>query len=204
MTDRDIEIVPTEAAHAERVCDLIRASIRVLCTDDHGSDPNKIDSWLANKTVGNVRNWAADPRNIFVHAVCGGVIAGAASASRDGNIQLVYVDPGYRYQGISSALLAHLERELARHGATRARLASTRTAHAFYRRNGWRGVGDGQLSMVKELGQRARQDQFRPLEMLRALRQPARAIEGIRQTATAGRLQAAQLRPWLQQVMNRF
>jgi GNAT superfamily N-acetyltransferase len=207
MVEQKIEILATQARHAERIAAIIRASIEKLCAADHGNDPFRLDSWLANKTTDNVRGWIEHPGNIFVHAVLDENIVGAACATKTGRIDLVYIDPVYRGRGISAALLNHLEQELASLGVRKAALESTRTARNFYHRHGWRETKNGNLSMIKYLGERPRQHRATaPLAVLQALRPPSLATRKVAGSAVLNRLRTVQARPtdWFHQFRKRI
>ena len=59
-----------------------------------------------------------------------------------GVVLMNYIAPPHRQQGLSSAMLAHLERSMREAGIIEARLVSTATAQGFYKRHGWRAYGD--------------------------------------------------------------
>lgn len=76
-----------------------------------------------------------------------------------GEVTLCYVAPSVRFNGVGKALLAALEDQAARAGVEALRLDSTRTAKAFYLRNGFVAEGPPVLAfgienqpMRKELG----------------------------------------------------
>lgn len=56
-------------------------------------------------------------------------------------IALCYVSPDIRFKGAGRVLLQAMERHAVQQGVTRLRLESTRTALAFYRRNGFMPTG---------------------------------------------------------------
>jgi GNAT superfamily N-acetyltransferase len=132
-----IEFRPARATDADAAAAVLRASIRRLCTPDHGDDPERIAGWCANKTPDNLRRWAADPSLRLLLAVECDRILGVALAALSGDVLLNYVAPGARFRGISAALLTRLETELQAAGC----VESTRTAHVFYRARGWRDAG---------------------------------------------------------------
>ena len=78
--------------------------------------------------------WFANASNTVLIAQRDGQVAavGAYNASRE--IILNYVAPAHRFAGVSTALLAAIERLL---GPGEARLNSTLTAQNFYRQRGW-------------------------------------------------------------------
>ena len=85
----------------------------------------------------------------------------AVGGVRDtGEITANYVAPSARFRGVSSALLAALERRAIQRGATTATLLSTETAHRFYLARGYRDEGPSvgrfgtaaSYPMVKVLG----------------------------------------------------
>jgi len=133
-----LQIRPARAADAAAACTVLRRSIAELCAVDHGGDAQFLAAWLANKTPENVAAWIADPGNVVYVAVGGDAIAGVASMTNAGMITLNYVSPDARFQGVSKALLAALERTAAELGLTQCRLESTKTARRFYQAAGYR------------------------------------------------------------------
>lgn len=59
----------------------------------------------------------------------------------NGSIALLYIIPEARFRGIGKAMLFALEDEALKRGLTRIELSSTKTAHDFYRRNGYSDTG---------------------------------------------------------------
>ena len=130
------------AADAEAAARLMRRSIRLLCTADHHCDPAIVRAWLANKRPEIFRHWLAQPESIVLVAEdrVGGLL-GVGGAKGDGEITLNYIAPDARFSAVSTMLLAELERWLAELGRSAVRLTSTRTAHRFYLRRGYRDSG---------------------------------------------------------------
>jgi GNAT superfamily N-acetyltransferase len=144
-----IRIRPAEAADIEAMSAVLTASIRDLCTADHGNRPDVLGGWLANKTPAGVAKMLANPRATLFVAEHDGTVAAVGAISADGAIGLNYVDPAFRFRGVSKALLAHMEGVLAKRGFAEGRLSSTRTAHRFYRDAGW--LDDGPPERMFEL-----------------------------------------------------
>lgn len=137
-----IRVRPARPGDAAEVSRILIASITALCTADHHDDPVAVANWLANKT----------PEGVAAMIASGGVrlaeregqIVAVGEIDRDlGKITLNYVDPARRGQGVSTALLAALEAELAAGGVVRAKLTATATARAFYLARGWEETGPG-------------------------------------------------------------
>lgn len=122
---------------AEAMSGIVVASIRELCAADHRGDPVRIGSWTANKTPQNFRRWIAEAETQFFVAERHGCAAGVGGVSLDATIRLNYVAPEHRYQGVSRALLDHMEEVLAAAGVAVARLRSSETALSMYRGAGW-------------------------------------------------------------------
>lgn len=119
---------------------LIR-SIQELCRADHLDDPARLQAWTENKTPADVQHWISEGAEIWVIERQGAIAAvGALGAvvSQVGEVTLNYVSPDFRGQGISSAMLQHLEERLVQRGALRGRLEATETAWAFYLARGWK------------------------------------------------------------------
>ncbi|MGR3761695.1 GNAT family N-acetyltransferase [Roseobacteraceae bacterium NS-SX3] len=123
---------------------VLTASIRDLCHADHGGDPVKIADWLANKSPDRIRRWFDGPGEYWLATMGGEAVAVGAIADikgRQGSVILNYVAPDFRFQGISSRMLAHLEARLHAAGAAEGCLTSTATARQFYAARGWRPDG---------------------------------------------------------------
>ena len=150
MHDRSIRLAGPD--EAEAIAKLVRGSISELCFDDHDDDDVKIDMWLANKTRENIAGWIAAPNmSVFVIG-CGTGLVAAGCHRDDGVILMNYVSPFYRFQGLSTRMLGHLEESLATQGHATARLVSTRTALAFYKSRGWCAYGEP-ISCTGVIGQ---------------------------------------------------
>jgi len=126
---------------AEAACAVLRASISELCGDDHHGDPAILGRWLANKTPENVAAWADGQGRSLLVAVEDDAILAVGGLAHPGEITLNYVSPQARFRGISSALLAELERRALALGARDVALLSTETAHRFYLARGYADVG---------------------------------------------------------------
>ncbi len=118
---------------------LIR-SIRDLCQADHLGDPENLARWTANKDPASVRGWIKAGASLWV-ATKGDGIAAVGGLRAEGEISLLYVDPDCSGCGLGTALLCRLENELHAQGCTEAHLQATKTAHAFYRKQGWQDDG---------------------------------------------------------------
>lgn len=120
---------------------VLMGSITRMCAADHGDDPRKIGLWTKNKDPKSIREWITRGDSIWVTEHMGRVsaVGGLRSPSE---VSLLYVSPGCSGQGVGTALLAQLEAELAASGQTCGHLHATRTALAFYQKNGWIHAGD--------------------------------------------------------------
>ena len=125
------------ATDAVKACEAIRASIAELCVADHNRNPEILRRWLASKTPDNVAAWTASDGSSLLVAVEGERILAVGGVKDDGEITLNYVAPQARFRGVSSALLAALERRAAERGNSACTLASTATARRFYLANGY-------------------------------------------------------------------
>ena len=146
------------AEDAQAISAVLVASITQLCSPDHQDLPAVIAAWTANKTPGHIADWISEGRVSLLLAVCEGAIAAVGGYTKDGEVALLYVDPGFRHQGVSTTLLKAIERQLADLGPDRAHLVSTRTAAEFYQSRGWRNDGQVQVAfgmpgqpMIKDL-----------------------------------------------------
>jgi GNAT superfamily N-acetyltransferase len=138
------DAVPADAA---RVCEVIRASIIVLCVADHNQNPEILGRWLAGKTPENVVAWIAHAGSSLLVAVGDDDILAAGGVTDDGEITLNYVAPQARFRGLSTLLLGALEARAVERGAIRITLLSTETAHRFYLSRGYRNVGSPQRKL---------------------------------------------------------
>ncbi|MDK3019190.1 GNAT family N-acetyltransferase [Pseudodonghicola flavimaris] len=139
MTIRIRPARPEDAAVAARI---LTTSITELCRADHQNDPAAVANWIANKTPDTLAAWIAGG-GIRIAEADGTPAAVGALDPAAGTITLNYVDPAYRRRGLSAALLAAMETELAAAGIATARLTSTATARDFYLHHGWRSAGPG-------------------------------------------------------------
>jgi len=126
---------------AEAACDVVRRSIKELCTLDHRGDQTTLDAWLANKTPEAFAEWATSERHIALVAEAGGRIAAYGLLSRSGTVALLYVAPESRLQGASRALLAEMEARARELGLSALTLSSSATARRFYERSGFVSAG---------------------------------------------------------------
>ncbi|RZJ24650.1 MAG: GNAT family N-acetyltransferase [Haliea sp.] len=135
-----ILIRPATPEDANAACALVRRSIAECCAEDHGHDPARIDSWLKNKTLPQFLAWMDHPAAFSVVAERQGAIVGFAMAQA-AEVQLCYLVPEARFTGTGKAMLAALENHAVHAGVTAFHLQSTRTALAFYARNGFAPAG---------------------------------------------------------------
>lgn len=136
-----IAIRGVEPADAKAMSDVLIASIRHLCTEDHNNIAHALARWTANKTPDGVRAMMGDPELVLFVAERDGDTAAVGGITGGGEIVLNYVDPQHRFTGVSRALLIAMEEALRRNGIREAHLVSTRTAHRFYRDAGWQDAG---------------------------------------------------------------
>lgn len=132
-----IQVRPATEHDAPDACNVIRSSILECCTDDHRGDAKVLEGWLRNKTPEFVRRFILEPTAFSVVASVDEETVGFGSALETGEVTLCYVAPSVRFKGAGKALLAALEDHAARAGVKALRLESTRTARAFYLRNGF-------------------------------------------------------------------
>jgi len=120
---------------APAACSVLRRSISELCIADHCDDPLVVANWLANKTPENLSLWM-DQSDVFVAERDHSIVA-VSAMTRDGWITLNYVLPEARFQGISKALVMHMEGHALERGCSVCRLETTKTAAHFYRKLGY-------------------------------------------------------------------
>ena len=152
MTKRQIQVrAAMESDGCEGVC-LIRRSILELCFEDHGNDELALQEWIANKTVESWKAWLHSCRSKLLVGEIDGVLAGVGMISRKGELFLLYVDPKYRFSGISKSILLSLEDTAKNWGCASIFFESTKTAYRFYREHGYEpDQSRGQLHLLKAL-----------------------------------------------------
>jgi GNAT superfamily N-acetyltransferase len=122
---------------AESVCQVLRRSISELCIADHENRPELLERWLSNKTPEIIASWIAQPGNSMLVVANGSAIIGVGLVTDKGEINLNYVAPEARFQGVSRSLLGALESRAIKQGNTRCTLSSTVTARRFYLSGGY-------------------------------------------------------------------
>lgn len=125
---------PTDAAAAHEV---LIASIRELCVDDHAGDPDMIAEWLANKSVLQMRMWISSPANHIFLAEADERVVGVGGMTSSGTVTLLYVSPEARLNGVSKALLSELENRARDLGLDELDCVSTATASRFFQSAGF-------------------------------------------------------------------
>lgn len=137
------DAIPEDALAA---CQVMRRSIVELCVADHHKDAVILERWLSNKTPEIFKSWIR-PGNALLVAVEDGAILAVGCATDAGEITLNYVSPDARFRGVSTALLAALERRAIKRGNQRCILKSTETARRFYLARGFSedGPADGKF-----------------------------------------------------------
>ena len=89
---------------------MLRDSIRVLCTADHGDDPDLVGAWCANKTPGQVAEWIADPEGHLFVAELDGRLAGVAGLRRAEAAGLAAPSAGELFFGYHEQLMKAVAR----------------------------------------------------------------------------------------------
>jgi ribosomal protein S18 acetylase RimI-like enzyme len=117
-------------------CEVMRRSIAELCVADHRNDPAILGRWLSNKTPEIFRSWIRSDNSLLV-AVENDDILAVGCVTDDGEITFNYVSPQARFCGVSTALLASLEKRAIERGNEVCKLESTETARRFYRARGY-------------------------------------------------------------------
>jgi GNAT superfamily N-acetyltransferase len=101
-------------------------------------------AWLANKTPENLAAWIAAPGAAAWGAYRADVMVGFV-LRRHATLALCYVLPEALHQGVGRGLLREAEAHARQAGVTALELESTRTAQAFYLRNGYVPAGAVQV-----------------------------------------------------------
>ena len=146
---------PSDAGIISRI---VERSIRVGCALDHRNDPKIVAAWTHNKTAEHIHTWLTDQRLYLNIALLQDKPIGVAMAAISGQVAFCYVQPEWFRRGAGQALIHDLEAWLFDRDVYQARLNSTRTSEAFFRRLGYRAsaetlsvVGLHTLSMHKTL-----------------------------------------------------
>jgi GNAT superfamily N-acetyltransferase len=137
-----ITVLPAGPEHAAAACDVVRRSIAGLCAADHRHDPETLAAWLANKTPDRFERMIGDPERHCVVALESDAVRGFGALSREGEVRVLYVDPGTAGRGAGSLMLRRLEEQAAAWGATEVFLNSSLTARGFYAARGYEPAGD--------------------------------------------------------------
>lgn len=148
-----IVILPAKAKHAPQMLELRRASITELCFADHGDEIETLNEWRDNKTLDNMLALIDDVETDTIVAELDGQMAGLGLVNQQGRVLWNYVDPKFRFKGISKALMAAMENYIRACGFEQATLESSKTAFEFYKSCGWTTVetdGD-EIEMIKIL-----------------------------------------------------
>lgn len=124
---------------------VLTASIRELCIDDHKNRPEVLARWLENKTPVALGRWIRGDKATLWVAQLEAEVAGVGAIDDGRSVLLNYVSPRHRFRGVSRALLAHMEDALRASGVLRGTLTSSATAHRFYRDAGWVDIGSPDL-----------------------------------------------------------
>ena len=132
-----ITVRPARAEDVPAMSRVLTASITELCFADHGGDPERIASWTANKTPEGVAEMLGQDGLAMFVAEWDGRVAAVGATTASGGIALNYVAPEGRFRGLSKALLAAMEADLAARGFSEGRLEATKTARDFYLSQGW-------------------------------------------------------------------
>ncbi|RZJ09102.1 MAG: GNAT family N-acetyltransferase [Acidovorax sp.] len=136
-------IRPAQVHTAADACTVVRQSITHCCALDHHHDAAILGAWLANKTPKNLAAWMTAPGTIAWGAYREEAMVGFALLAGP-TLALCYVVPEALHQGMGRALLWEAEAHARQAGVAALQLESTRTAEAFYRRNGFEPSGPPQ------------------------------------------------------------
>jgi GNAT superfamily N-acetyltransferase len=132
-----ITIRLAETHDVPEVVAVVTRSITELCIEEYRNDPAVLARWLANKTASNFTRWVVDDQHILFLAEVNERVAGVSMLTRDGEVQLDYVSPDYRFRGVSKALLAAMEAKAKVLGLVELWLGATQLATEMYASCGW-------------------------------------------------------------------
>lgn len=140
-----------QEADANAAIKVLRRSIIELCVSDHGDDEQTLALWLANKTEKSWTAWLNRIDATLLVAENAGEIIGIGMVDHRGEVLLNYVQPGFRFCGVSTSLLAALESDVQTRNVQRCFLESTETAKSFYKSCGYKPTVQGGLKLEKRL-----------------------------------------------------
>jgi GNAT superfamily N-acetyltransferase len=121
---------------------VVTRSITDLCAREYRNDLEVLQRWLANKTAANFARWITDDRHFVVVADAEPGIVGVGMIASDGEIQLNYVSPDFRFKGVSKALVHAMEHHARATNLSRVYLASTQLAKRMYESAGYEAIGE--------------------------------------------------------------
>lgn len=125
------QMYPTEA---KRLAELLYLSVHTLCVEDYS--PEELRAWVPKKM--DMKKFNASlfmSRNLVM--VHDRTIVGFVCIERDGYVNRLYVHPDFVRRGIGSALLKTAEEWAKKRGVSRVRLAASKTALNFYKKQGY-------------------------------------------------------------------
>lgn len=140
-----------QEADANAAIKVLRRSIVELCVSDHGDDKQTLALWLANKTEKSWTTWLNRIDATLLVAETAGKIIGIGMLDHHGEVLLNYVQPDFRFCGVSKALLAAMESDAQTRNVQRCFLESTETSKSFYKSRGYKPTGHGELKLEKLL-----------------------------------------------------
>jgi GNAT superfamily N-acetyltransferase len=136
----NLHIHAITSADASNASSVVRRSITECCLADHQGDASTINSWLANKTPENFEAWLSAQKSIAFGAFLDQTLVGIVLVSGT-TVALCYVISEVLHKGVGRALLAQAQSCASSAGVEYLELESTRTAEAFYLRNGFEPSG---------------------------------------------------------------
>ena len=95
--------------------------------------------------------WDGRKDAIFLVAEQACAIVGVGMVDHKGEILLNYVDPEFRFQGVSKTMLAALEIKVRAKGTRMCFLQSTEIACKFYQKYGYTSIDGRQFALKKSL-----------------------------------------------------
>ena len=126
----------------EEMVSVVRRSITELCVQEYRNDPAVLQRCLENKTPESFQRWITDGKHLVIVVVGGSRILGVGMISSDGEIQLNYVSPDFRFQGVSKELVKAMEQHAQSMGVCEVRLLSTQLVGRMYSAMGYDRVAD--------------------------------------------------------------
>lgn len=132
-----VRVREMQQADAERVARVHEAAARAAAAEAY----ENAGRWTRDREAADYQDdLEKDEVKLFVAEAQGEIVGFGAADLTEGEVVADYVDPEYQDQGVGTALLNRLERELASTGHKQASLTASLNAESFYERRGYEAI----------------------------------------------------------------